>query len=190
MSFESLGPRIPGIIISPLVKPGSVCSKLFDHTSVLQFIAERFAKGGSYSPSVSKRKTAGIQSISVALNNTVPYPAPPAPTVEINSPASLGKSLTQAPSTEMGKSFELAALQMLEQKPAEVARKYPELFQWKETAAKSGGAVFATAAAIAGQALSKPTMANTKTPGPKSGRVAKGSASNKKKVQKGKKGKS
>jgi hypothetical protein len=137
--FESLGPRIPGLIISPLVKPGSVCSELFDHTSVLQFIAERFTNGAAYSSNVSKRKAAGIQSLSVALNNSVPYPAPPSPTVAINSPATLGKSLTKAPSTEMGKSFELAALQMLEQKPAEVARKYPELIQWKETAVKSGG---------------------------------------------------
>jgi hypothetical protein len=177
-SFESLGPRIPGLIISPLVKPGSICSQLFDHTSVLQFIAERFTKGAAYSETVSKRKAAGIQSLSVALNNSTPYPAPPAPTVAINTPATLGKSLTKAPSTEMGKSFELAALQMLEQKPAEVARKYPELIQWKDTAVKSGLAVAAGPVA----------KVNIKTPVPPSDRVGKTGAGKKKKVQKGRKG--
>ena len=177
-SFESLGPRIPGLVISPFVKPGSICSELFDHTSVLQFIAETFTNGTIYSPTVSKRKAAGIQSISVALDNTTPFPAPPVPTVEINTPAALGKSLTQAPSTEMGKSFELAALQMLEQKPAEVARKYPELIQWKDTAAKSG----AVGLEGLGPAVSRPAVSQSK-------RAIKGVAAKKKKVQNPRKGK-
>ncbi|MDF0605158.1 phospholipase C, phosphocholine-specific [Neisseriaceae bacterium TC5R-5] len=37
-----LGPRVPMMIVSPWSKGGWVCSEVFDHTSVLQFIEQRF----------------------------------------------------------------------------------------------------------------------------------------------------
>ena len=37
-----LGPRVPMLVISPWTKGGFVCSQVFDHTSVLQFIEKRF----------------------------------------------------------------------------------------------------------------------------------------------------
>lgn len=37
-----LGPRVPMIVVSPWTKGGFVCSQVFDHTSVLQFIEKRF----------------------------------------------------------------------------------------------------------------------------------------------------
>lgn len=37
-----LGPRVPMLIISPWSKGGWVCSQVFDHTSVLRFIEQRF----------------------------------------------------------------------------------------------------------------------------------------------------
>jgi phospholipase C len=37
-----LGPRVPMLVVSPWSKGGWVCSELFDHTSVLQFIERRF----------------------------------------------------------------------------------------------------------------------------------------------------
>ncbi|PVZ85091.1 phospholipase C, phosphocholine-specific [Serratia sp. S1B] len=37
-----LGPRVPMLIVSPWSKGGWVCSELFDHTSVLRFIEQRF----------------------------------------------------------------------------------------------------------------------------------------------------
>jgi phospholipase C len=43
-TFKSLGVRIPVIIVSPYVDPGSVRHGLFDHTSVLQFVAEVFTR--------------------------------------------------------------------------------------------------------------------------------------------------
>jgi phospholipase C len=138
--FNNMGPRIPGIIVSPLVKKGSICSELFDHTSVLQFIAEKFANDKIYTTPVTQRKEAGICSISVALNNAAPFAAPVAPTDTLTPMATLGKALTTAPQSDMAKSFELAGLQMIDQKPAEVKIKYPELFQWKDTVVKSPGA--------------------------------------------------
>lgn len=37
-----LGPRVPMLIVSPWTKGGWVCSQVFDHTSVLQFLEARF----------------------------------------------------------------------------------------------------------------------------------------------------
>jgi phospholipase C len=36
------GPRVPMLIVSPWSKGGWVCSEVFDHTSVLQFLEQRF----------------------------------------------------------------------------------------------------------------------------------------------------
>jgi len=40
-----LGVRVPMLVISPWSKGGWVCSELFDHTSLIQFIEQRFARG-------------------------------------------------------------------------------------------------------------------------------------------------
>jgi phospholipase C len=37
-----LGPRVPMTVVSPWSKGGFVCSQVFDHTSVIQFIEQRF----------------------------------------------------------------------------------------------------------------------------------------------------
>lgn len=57
--FATTGPRIPWLVISPFVAPGSVCSQLLDHTSVLQLLAEKFTPGTAYSPRVTSRAWAG-----------------------------------------------------------------------------------------------------------------------------------
>ena len=46
-----LGPRLPMIIASPWTRGGWVCSEVFDHTSVLQFLEARF---GIPEPNISK----------------------------------------------------------------------------------------------------------------------------------------
>jgi len=37
-----LGPRVPMIVVSPWSKGGWVCSEVFDHTSIIRFIEQRF----------------------------------------------------------------------------------------------------------------------------------------------------
>lgn len=44
-----LGTRVPMLVISPWSKGGFVCSELFDHTSVIQFIETRFGAAGNAS---------------------------------------------------------------------------------------------------------------------------------------------
>jgi phospholipase C len=49
-----LGPRVPMIAISPWSKGGYVCSEVFDHTSIIRFIEQRFGKNGSlHEPNIS-----------------------------------------------------------------------------------------------------------------------------------------
>lgn len=38
-----LGPRVPMIVVSPWSKGGWVCSEVFDHTSIIRFIEQRYA---------------------------------------------------------------------------------------------------------------------------------------------------
>jgi phospholipase C len=136
--FKSTGPRIPAILVSPLIKPGQPCHLLFDHTSVLQLLADKFGKPGvPYSTNVDDRRNAGVQSITAALNNEASFPPPAEPSTTIPANATLGKNLATPPQSNMGKAFELAGLQLLAQKPAETRAVYPELVQWKEEAAKS-----------------------------------------------------
>jgi len=133
-TFKSLGPRIPGIIASPLVRPGSVCSLLFDHTSVLQFLAEAFTPGQPYSPEVNTRKGQGLVSLSEALADEPQRPPddiPSVPSQPIPVATALGDNIAAPPRTAMQAAFELAARQLLEQRPEDTAKKYPELLHWK-----------------------------------------------------------
>lgn len=43
--FGSYGVRVPALVVSPWVKPGSASSILFDHTSIIKTILSKFASG-------------------------------------------------------------------------------------------------------------------------------------------------
>jgi phospholipase C len=129
--FENMGPRIPAIISSPLVKTSSVCHERFDHTSVLQLLAEKFTPGRDYSDSVKARRLVGVKSISSALNNETPWPAPPPPANKITVPVVLGSNVLEGPQTEVAEAFEMAANNILINHPAEARNKLPELIHWK-----------------------------------------------------------
>lgn len=140
-AFNSMGPRIPAMIISPFVSPHSVCHDLMDHTSVLQFLSEVFTPNQPYSISVKNRsmQQPGIKSISAALSNDQPRDAPNVPAVPILVQTALGQTVIQPPSSYMAQSFESAAMEIMKQRPADVSQKYPELFQWKAAVEKARG---------------------------------------------------
>jgi phospholipase C len=131
--FESLGVRVPGILVSPYVNQGSACHELLDHTSVLQFLAEKFTPGSPYSQIVEARRNQGINSLSVALTNEVEQvpDAPFPPSQPINVKTALGKTVQTGPQEPISKSFENAALELLKEKPEQMREKYPELLLWK-----------------------------------------------------------
>jgi len=78
-AFTSLGPRIPGLLISPYVKAGGCVHNIFDHTSLLKLIGLKFG-GGSYSDDVDSRE---VEVLSAGLNFDAPI-ANPAPAPAMN----------------------------------------------------------------------------------------------------------
>lgn len=129
--FESMGPRIPGIVASPFVKPGSVFHSQLDHTSVLHFLSEKFSPGNYITQTVAQRHSQGISSITDVLNNDAPWDAPQPPTTPIIVQTALGRSIQTAPQSTVAQSFEMAANEVLRQKPDDTKKKYPELYLWK-----------------------------------------------------------
>ena len=86
-----LGVRVPALMISPFSRGGHVASEVFDHTSQLKLVAQRF---GVTVPNVSawRKKTVGDLTsalFSGSTNTSVPsLPVPPRPTVQLTGSCS------------------------------------------------------------------------------------------------------
>jgi phospholipase C len=110
--FGYLGLRVPAIVVSPLVVPGTVCDKRLDHTSVLRFIGQKFGErighANGYSPLVDERD---VHSVFDVLNldtpRTNPVPAFPLTDEYLNQPVpSVGYIPTSgAPPSVLGEGF-------------------------------------------------------------------------------------
>lgn len=136
--FTSTGPRVPALVVSPLVASRTVCSQALDHTSMLQFLAERFTPGTAYSADVTVRQRAGIGSVSAVLNldaARVEVPKIPSPGV---TPAILPDPAPSQP-TAMQQAFADAAATMVQRYPQQTAQLYPELVHWQLTRMQGAG---------------------------------------------------
>ena len=77
-----LGVRVPMIVVSPWSKGGWVCSQVFDHTSLIQFIERRFGpgRGGLPESNISAWRRTVCGDLTAAFNfanpNAVPAPLP------------------------------------------------------------------------------------------------------------------
>jgi len=78
--FSTLGVRVPGFVVSPFVDAGTVSHGLFDHTSILQLLGERFANG-SYSADVDRRHQGApaLDRLSALFTRDTPRPDVPHP---------------------------------------------------------------------------------------------------------------
>ena len=78
--FATLGVRVPGFVVSPLVDAGTVSHRLFDHTSILQLLAERFGDG-HYSADVDRRHQGApaLDRLSALVTREAPRPDVPHP---------------------------------------------------------------------------------------------------------------
>jgi phospholipase C len=126
--FETLGVRVPALIISPFVQKGTVFHGQLDHTSILKFIAQVFGDG-SYSPEVDQRDVGSVWDV---LNVPEPDAEPPeAPQNLVDylarAIAPAGYTPGKAAHNESAKSFKIALDKMQNQMPAETAAKFPEL---------------------------------------------------------------
>jgi phospholipase C len=62
-----LGQRVPMLVVSPWSKGGNVCSQVFDHTSILQFMEQRF---GVHEPNISPWRRAVCGDLTSAFDFT------------------------------------------------------------------------------------------------------------------------
>jgi phospholipase C len=118
--FESTGVRVPGIIVSPFVEPGSVCHDRLDHTSMLKFLGAKFG-GGNYTPIVDARPVGDLTS---AFTRSKPRTDLTVPGASVKS----GFVPSQEPSDAIPQAFKAAVMRAMKEKPAATREKFPELF--------------------------------------------------------------
>src|SRR5207244_3088999 len=108
----------------------SVYSEYLDHTSILQFVAEKCAPGtGDYSPTVGRRRKNSIRSVSAVLNLAEPrtdIPRPPAAPV----PNSASFAKPAEVNSPMQLAFEGSAKWMVENHSQLTLENYPEISHW------------------------------------------------------------
>lgn len=132
--FQTLGVRVPAIVVSPLVSRGSCSHALLDHTSILQLLAEKYAGGATnYSAAVTQRREQGIRSLSEVLDRpglrrtAVPRP-PPAPIC-----ATVAVSSVKHAKLPNEVAFERACKELAEERVEEVGKRLPEVSHWHAT---------------------------------------------------------
>ncbi|MBB3693586.1 alkaline phosphatase family protein [Sphingomonas sp. BK580] len=125
--FETLGVRVPAMVVSPFVRPGSVHHGVLDHTSILKFIGQRFGNGAGYSSAVDGR---AVGSVLDALDNPAGGRAAPVPpSLEAYVAAGLrdaGRMPGTVPDTPIQTNFQ-QALQAIRRHPVRPAGVYDEL---------------------------------------------------------------
>jgi phospholipase C len=96
--FNSSGVRVPALVVSPQVAPGSVFSGALDHTSILQLLADRFNPNQDYSASVGARQVKLDRLARILVDPAVPTAAPAIP----ESVLALLRAQAAAPSAANG----------------------------------------------------------------------------------------
>jgi phospholipase C len=125
--FETLGVRVPAMVVSPFVKARSVHHGLLDHTSILRFIGQCFGGGGGYSAVVDERPTGSVMDVldNPAGGRTAPVP----PSLEpyfANAPHDVGRRPGTEPETPIQENFR-DALQAIRRHPVRPGVVYDDL---------------------------------------------------------------
>ena len=129
--FETLGLRVPTLIVSPLVKPRSVFKGLLDHTSILKFIGQKFGDNGYYSNAVNSRPLVGSVSDVLydpgcrvdAIRGDVPQP----PAFEPTDSFERGRSYHPVTPTAEAFAYALEQMRRDDHERDRAGTKFPEL---------------------------------------------------------------
>ena len=135
-AFASTGPRVPALVASPWISPGTVFSGPVDHTSILQLLSEKFAGTPDYNEGVAQRRKSGIQSVSQVLAQALAEPRndiPAPPPITIASTVELTPGVE--PQTDNQQAFTKAAKDLLQYDRKRALEKYPELVHLPEETA-------------------------------------------------------
>jgi phospholipase C len=136
--FTSTGPRVPALLISPYAPRRTAAHGFFDHTSILQMLADRFdASGAPYSEHVEARHQAQdpIGSVTDALDPAaradiprIPHdPIPGATALASVRPPGVGQTHGQ-------ESFAAATSAFAAARGQDALQKYPQIAHWLATA--------------------------------------------------------
>jgi phospholipase C len=134
--FTSTGPRVPALLISPYAPRRTAAHGFFDHTSMLQMLADRFdTSGAPYSEAVEARRQAAdpIGSVTEALSPEARSDVPRLPHGSIAATAPLVS--VRPPRTDGQRSFAAAASAFAAARGQDALLKYPQIAHWLATAA-------------------------------------------------------
>ncbi len=125
--FDTLGVRVPGFVVSPLVKPKTVFNGVLDPTSVLKFIAQKFGGGKPYSEVVDQRPVGSVLDV---LNLATPRPqipiVPPLVSYLAKDPSSAGYLPGSPSPSVIGDGFK-QSLDTIRTHPANTGGKFTDL---------------------------------------------------------------
>lgn len=114
-AIVTTGVRVPALIVSPYVTPGSVFTGPLDHTSLLQLLDDRFVTGEGYSDAVNQRQ----KYLNRILNALTASPAMAQPPGMPGVPASahVDAAPPTAPNTANARALHLAAQKIAAEHP-------------------------------------------------------------------------
>jgi len=118
--LASSGVRVPGLVVSPLVEPGTVHARPLDHTSILQLLADKFAGGQPYSDAVARRQPFLSPLAAVRTRGAPRAATPPAPALAAPPPvpAALAAQYPPAPTAaDNARAMQLAAARLVADHP-------------------------------------------------------------------------
>jgi phospholipase C len=126
-SFETLGMRVPGFVVSPLVQPRTVFNPVLDHTSVLKFIAQKFGNGQPYSDVVDRRAVGSILDVLNLDSPRADIPtAPPLIDYLNKQPPAAGYTPGTSPASPISQAFK-NALDSIRGQPPDTTAKFSTL---------------------------------------------------------------
>jgi phospholipase C len=127
--FATTGVRVPALIVSPFVDPGSCFSQPLDHTSILRMLADKYAPGTAYSADVAARtplhNAAEALTLAAPRPGAAPAPPPPPPPVFAATAPAVSRRIPSANAIAYLNAIE--SMRRLD--PQAMAHKYPA---WKD----------------------------------------------------------
>jgi phospholipase C len=120
-TIRRLGVRVPALVVSPLVQPGQVCSDVFDHTAILELIAEKFGK-----PQYSALTAARRDMLGGRLSTLLGAPSDRRPTMPKTETVTLSALQAHAPPPEVA-TADPGAREAYEDAAARMLANYPEI---------------------------------------------------------------
>jgi phospholipase C len=120
--LSTSGVRVPALVLSPLVEPGSVHARPLDHTALLQLLADKFDGGRPYSDAVARRQP-WLSPLSAVLTRSAPRtqaaPAPvlAAPPAAVMAAGAADRYPRDRTSNDNSKAMRLAAARMVADHP-------------------------------------------------------------------------